>query len=510
MPLPVLQPSRVTVMIKPMGAVCNLDCDYCYYLPTQVLYGGQEKRMSLETLESIFATVLPNFADEVTIAWQGGEPTLAGLDFFRKAIEFQEKYRRPGQRVGHALQTNGTCLDDDWCRFLAENKFLIGLSLDGPPRLHDHYRTDRRGRGSHDQVMRGLNLLRKHNVEHNILCVLNDKNVHHPEEVFRYLLNLGPRFLQFIPAIEWVQDPDDPRERRLAPFSPAAEDYGEFLCRVYDLWFERYRTQVSIRLFDAVLNKLVHGQSVYCITGEACHTQLTIEHDGSVFGCDHFVEPRWRLARIDDPDWTNAVTVDGEHRTPLFLHGKDITDACRDADQDQRLDSVGDPSTPPAGGEANDWFHRVDQQRMGIFAQRKQDLPPECGACEYLAYCYGGCPKHRAHGGDTTEKTALCAGYQRFFEHAMPGLRWLAGYVRRGMAPPPPEPVNTPTTVPAGRTATGSASRSAASAPRAAGSPPRSTRGGATVAAPRATRAPGRNDPCPCGSGLKHKKCCGR
>ena len=496
MPLPVLQPSRVTVMIKPMGAVCNLDCDYCYYLPTQVLYGGHEKRMSLETLESIFATVLPNFADEVTIAWQGGEPTLAGLDFFKKAIEFQEKYRRPNQRVGHALQTNGTCLDDDWCRFLVEHHFLIGLSLDGPAHLHDHYRTDRRGQGSHDQVMRGLNLLRKHNVEHNILCVLNDKNVHHPEEVFRYLLNLGPRFLQFIPAIEWVQDPEDPRERKLAPFSPSAEDYGEFLCRVYDLWFERYRTQVSVRLFDAVLNKLVHGQSVFCITGESCHTQLTIEHDGSVFGCDHFVEPRWRLARIDDPDWTNAVTVDGEHRTPLFLHGQEITRACRDADQDQHLDSVGDRSGPPAGGAADDWFHRVDQERMGQFAQRKQDLPHECGQCEFLAYCYGGCPKHRAHGGDTTEKTALCAGYQRFFAHAMPGLRWLAGYVRRGMPPPPPEPVNAPKPAPAGRNA-------AVSAPRA-------TRGGAAVAAPPRTRAPGRNDPCPCGSGMKFKKCCGR
>ena len=367
--------------------------------------------------------------------------------------------------------------------------------------------------------MKGLQLLRKHGVEHNILCVLNDTNVHHPEEVFRYLLNLGPRFLQFIPAIEWVQDPDDPRRRTLAPFSPAAEDYGEFLCRVYDLWFERYRTQVSIRLVDAVLNKLVHGQSVFCITGESCHTQLTIEHDGSVFGCDHFVEPRWQLARIDDPDWTNHVSVDGEHRTPLFIHGNDITEACRANRRDRNHHEHEHPTNPDAEAAhepdnatadnppdrdaepaPDDWFSRVDQQRMGRFAQRKQDLPEACGECEFLAYCYGGCPKHRPHGGDTTEKTAMCAGYQRFFEHAMPGLRWLAGYIRRGMAPPPP-----------GAEDDAAPAHTAAAAPhRAHAEPARANRGGTAVATRSRPRAPGRNDPCPCGSGMKFKKCCGR
>mgnify|MGYP006274571311 CR=1 FL=1 len=471
-------------MIKPMGAVCNLDCDYCYYLPTQTLYAGREHRMSIETLESVFASVLPSFADEVTLAWQGGEPTLAGLDFFEKALEYQEKYRRPGQRVAHALQTNGTALDDDWCRFLARHGFLVGLSLDGPPHLHDHYRTDRRGGGSHAQVMRGLDLLRKHRVEHNILCVLNDKNVRHPDEVYRYLLNLGPRHLQFIPAIEWVADPHREGERVLAPFSPSGAAYGEFLCRVFDHWFDQSRTQVSIRFFDTVLNKLVHGRSVCCITGEACHTQLTLEHDGSVFGCDHFVEPRWRLGRIGEPDWHNPVDVDGGHATPLFLHGRDITEACRDNGCDQRLDGLHGEArataTPAEGDVDAEWFDRVDQPRMGVFAQRKQKLPPDCLDCEYLAHCYGGCPKHRAHGGEVAEKTALCAGYQVFFEHAMPKLQWLAGYLRRGMTPPPPT--------------------AAAPAPQAKPVP-------AAVGPPA---RPSRNAPCPCGSGLKFKKCCGR
>ncbi|NJL31626.1 MAG: radical SAM protein [Phycisphaerales bacterium] len=159
MSLPVLQPSRVTVMIKPVGALCNLDCTYCYYLPTKTIYDGHEKRMSLRTLENVFASVLPRFGDQVTIAWQGGEPTLAGLPFFQKAIEYQEKYRRPNQQVSHALQTNGTLLDDDWCSFLAKHQFLIGLSMDGPPRFHDHYRISNRNQPTSDKVLAGMKLL---------------------------------------------------------------------------------------------------------------------------------------------------------------------------------------------------------------------------------------------------------------------------------------------------------------------------------------------------------------
>jgi uncharacterized protein len=169
--LPVLQPSSVTLMIKPVGALCNLDCEYCYYLPTKSVYDGREHRMRLDVLESVYAGYLPRAADEVTLCWQGGEPTLAGLDFFRQAMEFQNKHKRPGQTIWNALQTNGTLLNDEWCRLFRENQFLVGISIDGPAQFHDHYRRTNSGGPSHEKVMQGLKLLQKHDVEYNILCV---------------------------------------------------------------------------------------------------------------------------------------------------------------------------------------------------------------------------------------------------------------------------------------------------------------------------------------------------
>ncbi len=448
MPLPVIQPSRVTVMIKPVGALCNLDCTYCYYLPTKTIYDGHEHRMSLATLESLFASVLPRFADHVTIAWQGGEPTLAGLDFFRKAIAFQEQYRRPNQQVSHALQTNGTLLDDDWCKFLKDNQFLVGLSLDGPDRFHDHYRLTNRKKGSSDQVRRGLKMLQKHGVDYNILCVLNDHNVNHPDEIFGYLVNLGSRWLQFIPAIEWEKDPADPSRNVLAPYSPDPKAYGAFLCRVFDRWFDKYRGSISVRIFDAVLNKLVLGQMPFCILDGSCHSQLTIEHDGAVFGCDHFVERRWQLGQIGQPDWANDIRLDGTRDVGLTIHGngykKNEQLGGRDIDTAADLpaagtSTIGADEHPPAD-EA--WFDRVDQPRLGVFAQRKQALPDKCLACRWKPYCHGGCPKHRSMGGEIPEPTILCEAYIAFYEHAMPRLQWLAEHLRRGQQPPPPQAVD--------------------------------------------------------------------
>lgn len=472
-------------MIKPVGALCNLDCGYCYYLPTQQVFDRHEHRMTLRTLEDVFASVLPRFHDDVTIAWQGGEPTLAGLDFFHKAIEFQEKYRRPSQRVHHALQTNGTLLTDDWCRFLKEHGFLIGLSVDGPARLHDRYRLDRRGRGSFDTVERGLKLLQKHAVEYNVLCVINDVNVHHPDEVLAFLLNCGARWVQFIPAIEWVKaagaGPGGRNE--LAPFSPKPGDFGRFLCRTFDLWHDRYRQRVSIRDFDAVLNRLVLGQMPLCILDGACHNQLTIEHDGSVFGCDHFVERRWQLARIGEPGWRNALGVNGDEVVGLTVHGQGyalgdarVTSALGEQDDlDARYDREAGLADP-------DWYDRVDQARLGHFAARKQHLPEGCRACEWQGYCYGGCPKHRSMGGEIAEPTVLCESYKTLYGHAMPRMRELAAYLRAGRQPPPPVPAKAV------------------------------EREAVAVAAPVGTAQPrhGRNDPCPCGSGLKYKRCHGR
>ena len=443
---PTFRADQTTLMIKPVGAMCNLRCTYCYYLPTLELYGGHEKRMDRATLDHVFAGFLPRAASNVNIAWQGGEPTLAGLDFFRDALASQQRHARPGQRVTNAIQTNGTRLDDDWCRFMREHGILVGLSLDGPERFHDHYRLTVRGERSAPQVLDALDRLQQHGVEYNILCVLNDRNVHHPDELLGYFLNRGQHWLQFIPAIEWETDPDTGAPR-LAPYSPSGEAYGRFLCQLFDRWFARHRHQVSIRLFDSVLMKLVQGEMPFCMLSGSCHAQLTVEHDGSVFGCDHYVEPRWRLGRITDARWPEAL----EH------------------------------------------------ERLATFAARKQYLPAQCESCQWRSLCHGGCPKHRPHRGDAPEPTTLCAGYRMFYEHAMDRLQWLAGFLRRGQQPPPPGADAPPVSSAA------SPGASPAVTPRA-----NATRHAPSAAPRRMRRAPGRNAPCPCGSGRKYKQCHGK
>jgi len=436
-----IDPDRTTVMIKPVGAGCNLRCAYCYYLPVEADH--PPRRMSEDILERTLTGVFERFGDHVTIAWQGGEPTLAGLDFFRRALDIQARRARPNQRIDHALQTNGTRLDDAWCDFLAEHGFLVGLSLDGPARFHDAYRLGADGRSTHEQVVRAMERLRRHQVPFNVLSVLHDRNIEHADELAGYLVNHGVRWLQFIPAIEWQPD------GTLAPFSPDGAAYGRFLTRLFDRWFDRWRHQVSVRFFDAVLERLVRGRTPYCIVGEACHHQLTIEADGSIYGCDHFVEPGWRLGQVAD-----------EPRVPLRVEGR-------------ALATGGKP-----GGEAPDWLEGIDRSKLGRFAARKQDLAPPCLACRWRPLCHGGCPKHRPGRGDRAATTVLCAGYRQFFEHAHERLAWLAGHLRQGRPPPPP---------PAGP----------------GHEPPNPAASSAPLAAQR-------NQPCPCGSGKKFKKCCER
>ena len=431
------QPSRVTVMIKPVGALCNLRCTYCYYLPTVAIYDRPEHRMRLSTLESVFADLIRHADDDVTIAWQGGEPLLAGLDFFQQAMAFQDKYARKGQTIRHSLQTNGTLLSDEWCTFLKEHRFLIGFSIDGPPAFHDHYRLTNRGQPSSPRVFRGLKLLQKHKVDFNLLCVLNDANVDHPDEVLDYLLNFGTPFLQFIPAIEW-DTAGNSGSNTLAPYSPDPQAYGRFLCRVFDRWFDEFRHRVSIRLFDAVLNRLVLDQTPLCILDGRCHNQLTIEHDGAVFACDHFVERRWQLAQIGDPQWHNPIELDASGDVGLTVHGSGYGISPDHADND-----VDAPKDVPAdAAEASidaEWSDRVDAHRLGTFAQRKQLLPVKCLDCRWKRFCFGGCPKHRPAGGEAAETSILCPAYLVFFEHAMDRLEWLADHLRQNRQPPPPE-----------------------------------------------------------------------
>ncbi len=428
---------RTTVMIKPVGPACNLNCHYCYYLPVQdELYAGRARRMSLDTLEAIFAGLLPRFGPEVTIAWQGGEPTMAGLPFFEKALEFQRKHARPGQRIANALQTNATLLDRDWCRFFRDNAFLVGASLDGPPRLHDHYRKDTRGRASSEAVLRGLNLLKRHHVQYNVLCVLNDVNVKHPEEVLGYLLNRGARWVQFIPAIEWREHDGQPR---LARFSPSPHAYGRFLCRLFDAWFDKHRHSISVRLFDTVLNKLLLNTTPLCILAESCHHQITIEHDGSVFGCDHYVQHRWQLAHVTDAGWTNTIRTPTPVLSESASEGPDLGENHPQPTVPltrNELPISGSTRATRATPVDESWCGRIDTDRLATFAARKQHLPDACHSCDWLAFCHGGCPKHRPHRGDLPEPTVLCKGYRMFFAHAMERMQWLANRIRQGVEKP--------------------------------------------------------------------------
>lgn len=435
--------NETSVMIKPVGPKCNLRCSYCYYLPVHELFEKPVHTLSDEHLESVFKSFIPKAPAQVMVNWQGGEPTLAGLDFFKRAVAMQKRYCRPGQQVSNTLQTNGTLLDDDWCRFLHDEEFLIGLSIDGRRRDHDAYRVDAKGQGAFDRTKRGLDLLKKHQVEFNVLCVLQKDNVKKPAQVWDGMLKTGANWFQFIPAVEWVPDPRKPDAWRLASFSPKSEDYGDFLCWIFDEWYAKYRDRISIRIFDSVLQGLLSGQAGECTLAEACSGQLTVEHDGGVYGCDHFVQREWQLGAIGDPDW-KPVSEGGDTDLSSFRYVVD-----------------------------DNWVQRCLVEKLQTFSDRKSTLPEKCLTCDYKRLCWGGCPKHRGMTGGELEPTILCAGYLKFFRHAVPKLEWLAGFLRRGQQPPPPgfelQPAN------AGK-------RQAKVKP---------------------------NEPCPCGSGKKYKKCCG-
>jgi uncharacterized protein len=407
---------RSSLMIKPVGATCNLRCSYCYYLPVAEDYDQPARRMSLVTLESTLAGYLPGAPDTVTISWQGGEPTLAGLSWFEKMIELVEKHRRPTQQVSHCLQTNGTLLNDKWAAFFKQHQFLLGVSLDGLLADHDYYRIDPSKPdqpGTYTRVLQGIATLRKHAVEFNVLVVLNDRNVHHPARMWKQLMALQFDWLQFIPAIEWVQQPTDDGRWETAAFSPSGEDYGKFLCEVFDLWFAKHRHRVSVRMFDAILGLLIDGRATECTYAKTCATQVTLEQDGSVYGCDHYVQTEWKLGRVGAETSCSSV--------PLTVAGRDPSSA-NTFNQKDTLDTG--------------WMRRLDGERFATFGRRKADLDPRCFSCDYRSLCNGGCPKHRPARGELPGPSVLCPGYQRFFTHALPRLEWLTDHLRRGVTPP--------------------------------------------------------------------------
>ncbi len=418
------------VMAKPTGAQCNLDCAYCFFLKKEQLYPGSRFRMTDEVMENyIRQTIEAHHVPEVTIAWQGGEPTLMGLDFFRRSIEMEEKFAKPGQRIQNTLQTNGTLLDGEWCRFLRDNDFLVGLSLDGPRRLHDVYRRDKGGRPTFDKVVRAARLMQQYHVEFNVLCTVNAANSLHPLEVYRFFRDeLGAPFLQIIPVVERDNSTGNQEGTSITDRSVRPEQYGRFLIEIFDEWVRRDVGSMFVQFFDGVLMSYLRGRSSLCILQPTCGEGVALEHNGDVFSCDHYVEPRHLLGNIS--------------RTPLA----------------QLVSS--------------------DQQRA--FGRAKgENLPRCCRECDFLFTCYGECPKNRVLTSPDGEARLnwLCAGLKAFFAHVDRPMRIMAELLRRG------EPAGSVMEILA-EAENGKAGRQTFS-------------------------QTGRNDPCPCGSGLKFKRCHG-
>jgi uncharacterized protein len=377
--------SAFHVMAKPTGARCNLACDYCFFLKKERLYPASDFRMTDETMEAyIRQTIEGQAAPEVTIAWQGGEPTLMGLDFFRRAVAVEKKYARPGQRLENSFQTNGILIDEEWCRFFHDNNFLIGLSLDGPRELHDAYRHDKAGQPVFDKVERAARLMQKHGVEFNILCTVNAANSLRPLEVYRYFRDgLGARYLQFIPIVERDNETGDQEGTRLTDRTVDPAQYGRFLIEIFDEWVRRDVGTMFVPFFDAVLAAHVYGSSSVCVLRPACGDALALEHNGDLYSCDHFVEPRHLLGNI--------------HRTPL-------------------------PEL--VASEAQRSFGRA----------KSETLPKYCRECAYLFTCHGECPKNRVLTTPDGEPGLnwLCSGLKAFFAHVDRPMRIMTELLRRG------------------------------------------------------------------------------
>jgi uncharacterized protein len=397
-------PAAFHVMTKPIGPICNLDCTYCFYLEKEKLHPqGHNFKMSDEVLETyIIQYIGQQQAPEVTFAWQGGEPTLLGVKFFRKVVELQKRHAG-GKKIHNALQTNGTLLDDEWCVFFKENNFLIGLSIDGPARLHNAYRVDKKGRDTYDKVLAGLRLLKKHAVEFNTLTVVNRKNVRQPLEVYRFLREIGSGYIQFIPLVERVADKEakalgldlavPPRfdqeaevTRTVTEWSVPPKEYGVFLSTIFDEWIQRDVGRVFVQMFDVALgNWSGHGGGL-CVFSPTCGTALAMEHNGDVYSCDHYVYPDYRLGNIMNNTLGNMVTSDFQSR-----FGKDKSDT----------------------------------------------LPKYCRECEVRFACHGECPKHRFIRTPEGESglNYLCAGYKYFFNHVDRPMRIMTDLLRAGRAP---------------------------------------------------------------------------
>ncbi len=434
------RPFAFHVIAKPVGPICNLDCGYCFYLEKAKLYPAESGIAAWSMREDVLDSYVRQYIEAqqvpvVNFAWQGGEPTLLGLEFFARVVELQKKYSG-GRHIENGLQTNGVLLDDLWCEFLAGNGFLVGLSVDGPPDLHDLYRIDRGGGPTSATVMKAISLLKKHAVEFNTLTVVQRKNADWPLEVYRFLKESGSGFMQFIPGVARcaqgatpdglaLVSPEYSAPTRVTEWSVKPLQYGNFLCAIFDEWVHRDVGRCFVQLFDVALESWCGMEPGLCIYSRTCGEAMAIEHNGDLYSCDHYVYPGNRLGNIAERSLVSMVT----------------------------------------------------SAKQRAFGENKLNaLPRYCRECEVHFACNGECPKNRFVTTPDGEEglNYLCAGLRRFFNHVAPFMRFMARELREQRPP-----ANVMSWV------------------REEDIPD------------RPGRRPGRNDPCPCKSGRKYKKCCG-
>jgi uncharacterized protein len=384
-------PPYFHMMAKPTGSACNLKCAYCFFLAKEAFYPGSRFRMTDELLEIYLRQYIESQrGDRVTIAWQGGEPTLMGLDFFKRAVAIAGKYARPGMHIEYTIQTNGMLLNDAWCAFFHEHSILVGLSIDGPQPLHDAYRVDKGGKPTFDKAAAAARLLQKHQVDFNILTTVHGANADHPLEVYRFLRDdLNVQWVQFIPIVERInadgrtllQQGQTATDRSVRP-----EQWGQFLTTIFDEWVRLDVGRVYVTLFEAALAAWLGAPASLCIFDETCGNALVLEHNGDVYACDHFVEPRYLLGNIQEQ------------------HLKDLV---------------------------------ASEQQRRFGAAKRDSLPANCLECEVYFACHGECPKNRflSTPNGASGLNYLCAGYKAFFTHIDRPMRLMARLYRSGRAP---------------------------------------------------------------------------
>ncbi len=362
-----------SLLIKPASAACNIRCEYCFYIDhLNYIKKGDKPAMTYKTLEKMISGYMKLPLPEYSFGWQGGEPTIMGLDFFKKVVELQNQYAPTNARISNGLQTNATLIDKPMAEYFAEHNFLLGVSLDGPKDIHNKFRLTIDGKPTHNKVMQGINHLRNAKAEFNILCLVNSENVGKPKEVYKYFKEKGFNFLQFIPCVEYD------KKGNLTHYSITGKQWGKFLCGIFDIWYRKDTRKISIRHFDSVLNYKVMGRYTECTMDKDCRQYFVVEYDGGIYPCDFFVEKDLHLGNIDTSSWEETL------HSPLYEK----------------------------------------------FGKKKSQWNKECNSCEWLNICNGDCPKMRGSEMRPDSLSTLCEGWKTFYSHTMERFNLLAQSIK--------------------------------------------------------------------------------